>query len=112
MSDEDKLATVSAEVVTEPTEPAETMPKCVKCGGELCFASAGAGDVQWWRCTGCSQHYPARSARCSHSPTRDTRCAVCGGSGGAVTTTVRGPRGEVTMHFCSVAHMREAFQGE
>lgn len=117
MSDRDKLVRTvieaHGEAVTEPRAASgPTMPACPKCGGELCFASAGAGDVQWWRCTGCNDFYPARSAQCAHAPNADSRCAICGGSQIAITTTIRQQGSETTIHFCSMAHLRRFTEGD
>jgi hypothetical protein len=84
------------------------LPPCPACGAAIGFAASPGGAIEWWRCTGCRQFYPIRTSNCAHDPGTAGRCVRCGGSRVAITVTVREAGGEVTMHFCSIAHARES----
>jgi hypothetical protein len=99
----DKLSVAS----TAPLSTAQ-LPPCPECGGEIGFVASPGGAIEWWRCTACQRFFPVRTSHCAHDPGVAGRCARCGGSRVAITVTVRDARGEVTMHFCSIAHARES----
>ena len=88
------------------------LPPCPLCGAAIGFAASPGGAIEWWRCTGCQHFYPIRTSNCAHDPGTAGRCARCGGSRVAITVTIREGGGEITMHFCSVAHARESLGDE
>src|SRR5258708_4901535 len=102
-----KLAQIGAEPM-----PSLGLPPCPICGAAIGFAAAPGGAIEWWRCTKCQTFYPVRNSNCAHDPGSAGRCARCGGSRVAVTVTVREGGQEMTMHFCSLAHAREALDSE